>query len=135
MRKSVSRVTALVAIISALVTACAATVPRPLSTHGRDRDRAVRTTRSGAQRLDAGDGAAHGHDEAETTLASTARVPADESTPASGDQDTQPTMPEIAQFIGRHDAANAVRHTRSRRAPAPAACLDAHAPDRAPPAA
>lgn len=135
MRKSVPRVTALVAIIATLAAACATIVPRTISAHGRERDRAIRTTRTGAQRLDAGDGAIHSHEETDSTHSSTAVGPTDASTAGCADQDSHPTLVEHARCSQGHDLRHTVVQTRPGRAPALAACLDAHAPDRAPPVA
>jgi hypothetical protein len=124
-----SRVTACIAILLAVVTACGPATFRS----GRDRDRLLRTTRVGPQRIDALEGA-HGHDELDGR-----RLPAAQVTDqAAGRERSGPTpMAPVATLqtgytpLGRPHLCGSVGSQ-----PAQAhqrAALDAHAPDRAPP--
>ena len=124
----VSRVTACIAILIALVTVYGPAASRT----GRDRDRVLRTTRVGPQRIDALEGA-HGHDEPDSTVVPAARV-TDHASGGEGPGPTPAAIVTAGPALSRHPQepgtpCRPVVHARA------GAALDAHAPDRAPPTA
>lgn len=123
-----SRVIAGIAVLIALVTACGPAASRS----GRDRDRIVRATRVGPQRTEALEGAHHGHDEGDSVT-----VPVGHAI-VSGPDRIGPafqvaTLPAAAPLPARPRSLDTA--AAPGPPPRPTASLDAHAPDRAPPAA
>jgi hypothetical protein len=137
MRLPLPRATALVAILTVLVAAGGFTPPRT-GPPGRERDRAVRITRSGPQRLDAPDGPIHCHEETDAV-----QVPAGDVVNAAGHADISPEISDppgaVTADVPHLPSLPPPLHTRlipERRRPVlPAGGVELCAPDRAPPTA
>jgi hypothetical protein len=138
MRLPVSRATALVAIVAALVTATGI-APARTGPGGRDRDRVLRVARAGPQRLESPDGPIHCHEETDAVS-----VPAGDVINVTGHADGPPGSGSDQQAPLAVLAASPVPTSpdfppdirpEPRRPLLPYGELELHAPDRAPPAA
>ena len=138
MRLPLSRATALVAIITALVSA-SGFVPARMGPGGRERDRVLRVTRAGPQRLESPDGPIHCHEETDAVY-----VPAGDVIGAAGHADAPPgpgadTPAPVAVLASPLSLPTPSFPTyvppEPRRATAKRGGFELHAPDRAPPAA
>src|SRR5262245_45757190 len=133
MRLPLSRATALVAIITALVTA-SGFAPARMGPGGRERDRVLRVTRAGPQRPESPDGPIHCHEETDAVY-----VPGADVIGAAGHADAPPGP------AADHSAAQAVLAStllaptphfpayvppEPRRPIATRGGLELHAPDR-----
>ena len=135
MRLPLFRVAAFVALVTALVTASGISTPRS-GAASRDRDRVVRVTRGGPQRLDATDGTPHSHEESDavitpaTDLLEVAVVSGTDAVPGSEISAIAASAP-FQPDPGAHALV-----LIASQPPPPARCLfTLHAPGRAPPAA
>jgi hypothetical protein len=135
MRPSYTRATALLAIITALVTA-SGFAPARSGTAGRDRDRVLRVTRAGSQRLESPDGPIHCHEETDAVhepggdvvgIAGHADVSA-----GSGSETPSPVADLTPIYRPQPPFLPAPAPEPDRPAFA-SARLELHAPDRAPP--
>jgi hypothetical protein len=135
MRLPLSRATALVAILTALVTACGFAQVR---TGSGGRDRTLRITRAGSPRLESPDGPIHCHESTDVVS-----VPAGDLIDTSGHADAAPpglpestptaVLPAPCSFTAARLPTDL--RPKARRPVLVPAEPKLHAPDRAPPAA
>jgi hypothetical protein len=137
MRLPLPRATALVAIITALVAASGFT-PARTGPAGRDRDRVLRVTRAGPQRLESPDGPIHSHEETDAVY-----VPAGDVIGISGhadvsaepDRETCSPVADLTPVPQPHPVFLTLTAIESDRLVFAPGDLELHAPDRAPPTA
>ncbi len=137
MRPHFARTTAFVALITALIAVSGAAPPRQgTAPPGRDRDRVLRLTRGGPQRLDAVEGVTHTHDEQDLAAppGDTLLVDGSPAAPPQPDFDSPAAIPRAA-VPAPSEQFSRTTHALPRDPVPPPAWLHACAPDRAPPLA
>jgi hypothetical protein len=135
MRLPLPRATALVAILTALVTA-SGFAPARTGPAGRDRDRVLRVTRAGPQRLESPDGPIHCHEETDAV-----HVPGADVVGVSGhvdvssgsDRECPTALADLAPVPQPQPDSLAVKAPEPDDPTFQSGDLELHAPDRAPP--
>jgi hypothetical protein len=137
MRLPLPRVTALVAILTALVTA-SGLAPARTGPAGRDRDRVLRVSRTGPQRLESPDGPIHCHEETDAVQVPGGELVAVSSradVPAESGRETPTPVADQTSALPPQPVFHARAPIEPDRPVFRSGDLELHAPDRAPPAA
>jgi hypothetical protein len=138
MRPSYSRATALVAIITALVTASGFFAPARSGTAGRDRDRVLRVTRAGSQRLESPDGPIHCHEETDAVYepgGDVVGIAGHADVSAGSGRETPSLVADLTPVPQPQPPFVTAPGLELDRPAFASARLELHAPDRAPPTA